>query len=103
MKEKEATVIRYAVSEKNTLEQKHLKEQLEKKYKDALKEMEILQHKVSSSILDKNRICQMLDNKVSSNIFCLLFQLIFILIAVGFKFYLKFKMLIVLLIYMFIN
>lgn len=70
-KEKEATVMRYAVSEKNTLEQKHLREQIEKKYKDAFKEIEILQHKVTSSIADKNRICQMLDNKVST-IFCVL-------------------------------
>lgn len=57
-------VIRYAVGEKNTLEQKHLKEQVEKKYKEAVKENEILQHKLSRESSEKNRIAQMLDNKV---------------------------------------
>lgn len=63
-KEKEAMVIRYAVGEKNTLEQKHLKEQAEKKYKEAVRENEILQHKLSTYASEKNRIAQMLDNKV---------------------------------------
>lgn len=64
-KEKEATVIRYAVSEKHTIEQKQLKEQAEKKYKEAVRENEILQHKITSLNSEKARICQMLDNKVS--------------------------------------
>lgn len=63
-KEKEVMVIRYAVGEKNTLEQKHLKEQAEKKYKEAIRENEILQHKLSTYSSEKNRIAQMLDNKV---------------------------------------
>lgn len=57
-------VIRYAVSEKNTLEQKYLKEQAEKKCKETVRENEILQHKLSTYASEKNRIAQMLDNKV---------------------------------------
>lgn len=63
-KEKEAMVIRYAVSEKNVLEQKHLKEQAEKKCKEAVRENEILQHKLTTYASEKNRIAQMFDNKV---------------------------------------
>lgn len=71
MKEKEATVIRYAVSEKNTIEQKHFKEQTERKYKEAMRENEILQHKVNSLNSEKARICQLLDNKVGKCIMAL--------------------------------
>lgn len=67
-KEKEAMVIRYAVGEKNTLEQKHLKEQAEKKCKEMGRENEILQHKLSTYASEKNRIAQMLDNKVSKSV-----------------------------------
>lgn len=69
--------MRYAVSEKNTLEQKHLREQIEKKHKDALREIEILQHKVSSMSSEKARICQMLDNKVR-NLYFMIFIIIFL-------------------------
>lgn len=62
-KEKEAMVIKYAVSEKNLLDMKHQKEQLEKKYKEQITENEIIQHKVQIMISEKSRICQMLDNK----------------------------------------
>jgi chromosome segregation ATPase len=62
-KEKEAMVIKYAVSEKNLLEMKHQKEQLEKKYKEQITENEIIQHKVQIMCSEKSRICQMLDNK----------------------------------------
>lgn len=57
-------VMRYAVSEKSVLNERNSKELSEKKYKDALRENEILQHKVSSMVSEKNRICQILDNKV---------------------------------------
>lgn len=57
-------VMKYAVSEKEVLEQKNAKERIEKKYKDSLKENEILQHKLSTMCSEKVRICQMLDNKV---------------------------------------
>ncbi|CAH0552755.1 unnamed protein product [Brassicogethes aeneus] len=63
MKEKETTVIRYAVSEKNVLKEKQQKEAAEKKLKEIQKENEILQHKLQSMISEKSRICQMLDNK----------------------------------------
>lgn len=56
-------VIRYAVGEKNILKEKQLRETFEKKYKDAQKEYEILQHKVQTMASEKARICQMLDNK----------------------------------------
>ncbi|KAI4457825.1 ctcl tumor antigen hd-cl-01 [Holotrichia oblita] len=63
IKEKESVVIRYATSEKNVLDQKSAKEIVEKKLKDALRENEILQHKVNQMCSEKARICQMLDNK----------------------------------------
>lgn len=56
-------VIKYAVSEKNVLDQKQQKEQIEKKYKEQVTENEILQHKVQVMCSEKARICQMLDNK----------------------------------------
>lgn len=64
MKDKEAMVIRYAVGEKNVLQEKQQKEAFEKKYKEQLRSNEILQHKVQTMITEKARICQMLDNKV---------------------------------------
>lgn len=80
-KEKEAMVIRYAVSEKNTLEERNLKEKVDKKYKEVIRENEILQHKLTTYTSEKNRIAQMLDNKVCifsvfSYIFCALHSVI---------------------------
>lgn len=63
VKEKEAMVVRYAMGEKTVLEERNAKNQFEKKHKDALRENEILQHKLSSMASEKTRICQMLDNK----------------------------------------
>lgn len=60
-------VIRYAVSEKNIIKEKQLKEASEKKLKEIIRENEILQHKVQTMVSEKNRICQMLDNKVLSS------------------------------------
>lgn len=60
--------MKYAVSEKNVLEQKSLKEQTEKKYKEVIRENELLQHKLNTMNSEKARICQMLDNKVNCNI-----------------------------------
>lgn len=57
-------VVRYAVSEKAVLEHKFAKELYDKKYKESLREIEILQHKLNTMISEKARICQMLDNKV---------------------------------------
>ncbi|XP_063906969.1 coiled-coil domain-containing protein 186 isoform X2 [Zophobas morio] len=62
-KEKEAMVVKYAISEKNVLDVKHQKEQIEKKYKEQVAENEIIQHKVQVMVSEKARICQMFDNK----------------------------------------
>lgn len=63
VKEKEVMVVKYAISEKTVLELKSAKDTAEKKLKDANRENEILQHKVSSTFSEKTRICQILDNK----------------------------------------
>ncbi|CAH2005346.1 unnamed protein product [Acanthoscelides obtectus] len=63
VKEKETMVIRYATGEKNILIEKQQKEVAEKKLKEALKENEIWQHKYQTMMLEKSRLCQMLDNK----------------------------------------
>lgn len=63
IKEKEIMVMKYAVSEKNLLDLQGEKNRLEKKKKEALSENELLQHKLSSMMSEKSRICQMLDNK----------------------------------------
>lgn len=65
VREKDAMVMRYAVSEKNILDQKQSRENSEKRCKELLRENEILQHKVTQMSNEKARICQMLDNKVS--------------------------------------
>lgn len=62
-KEKESMVVKYAMSEKNVLDMKHQKDQIEKKYKDLSNELEISQHKYQMMCTEKSRICQMLDNK----------------------------------------
>lgn len=63
LKEKETMVVRYAVGEKAVLDERNAKHHFEKKYKESTRENEILQHKLSTTISEKNRICQMLDNK----------------------------------------
>lgn len=62
-KQKEAMVMKFAVGEKNLLEMRQQKEQFEKKLKDAGAEKEIMHHKVQMMSSEKERICQMLDNK----------------------------------------
>lgn len=63
-KEKESTVMRYAISEKAVIEQKSIREQTERKLVEALKEKDLLQHKLAAMVQEKARICQLLDNKV---------------------------------------
>ncbi|XP_022910975.2 coiled-coil domain-containing protein 186 isoform X1 [Onthophagus taurus] len=63
VKDKETMVLRYACSEKNVIEQKYAKDALEKKHKECLREIDILQYKVNQMGTEKARICQMLDNK----------------------------------------
>lgn len=55
--------MKFAVGEKNLLDMRQQKEQFEKKYKDVGAENEILLHKVQMMSSEKERICQMLDNK----------------------------------------
>lgn len=64
-KEKESMVMRYAVSEKGSLDQRAGREAAERKLQDAMKEKDLLQNKLSAMISEKARICHMLDNKVS--------------------------------------
>uniref|UniRef100_A0A1B6GEI2 Coiled-coil domain-containing protein 186 n=1 Tax=Cuerna arida TaxID=1464854 RepID=A0A1B6GEI2_9HEMI len=64
-KEKEATVMRYAVSEMEVINQRKERENLEKKYKECLKEKEVLSSKLKTTMIEKARINQLLDNKCS--------------------------------------
>lgn len=63
VKEKETMVIKYAISEKSVLELKSARDNAEKKLKEANRENEILQTKVSGAFSEKTRICQLLDKK----------------------------------------
>uniref|UniRef100_A0A1Y1L396 Uncharacterized protein n=1 Tax=Photinus pyralis TaxID=7054 RepID=A0A1Y1L396_PHOPY len=63
VKEKETMVIKYAISEKSVLELKSARDNAEKKLKEAHRENEILQTKVSGTFSEKTRICQLLDTK----------------------------------------
>ncbi|CAH1098588.1 unnamed protein product [Psylliodes chrysocephalus] len=67
LKEKEAMVVRYAVSEKNILKEQKQKESIDKKLTETQKELEILQHRIQTLNSEKSRICQMLDNKHYEN------------------------------------
>nr|CAD7427999.1 unnamed protein product [Timema monikensis] len=62
-REKEAMVVRYAVSEKEVIDQKKERETLEKRLKETSKEKELLLGKLKSLTADKTRVCQMLDSK----------------------------------------
>lgn len=62
-KEKESMVMRYAVSEKGSLDQRAGREAAERKLQEAMKEKDLLQNKLSAMISEKARICHMLDNK----------------------------------------
>ncbi|KAJ9584552.1 hypothetical protein L9F63_021110, partial [Diploptera punctata] len=63
IKDKEAMVMKYAVSEKEVIDQKKEKEQLDKKFREIVKEYDLLVGKLKSMSAEKNRICQLLDNK----------------------------------------
>jgi len=65
-KDKEAMVMRYAVSEKEVIIQKKERESLEKKLREMGREKDLLLGKMKGISTDKTRICQMLDNKVTS-------------------------------------
>lgn len=63
LKNKENTVIRFAVSEQKLLKEQQLRNLLDCKYREVQKECEHLRNKLQSMVNDKNRICLLLDNK----------------------------------------
>ncbi|XP_021938750.1 coiled-coil domain-containing protein 186-like isoform X2 [Zootermopsis nevadensis] len=62
-KDKEAMVMRYAVSEKEVIYQKGERELLEKKLREVTREKDMLLGKLKGASAEKARICQMLDVK----------------------------------------
>ncbi|XP_046386886.1 coiled-coil domain-containing protein 186-like isoform X2 [Ischnura elegans] len=62
-REKEAMVIRYATSERDVIEGKKQRDNLDKKLREAVKEREILVSKVKAMNGEKARICLILDGK----------------------------------------
>lgn len=65
VKEKENAVMRYVTVEKGVLDMKTLKETFERKFKEAQKEMELMNGKIKMMGAEKTRICNMLDAKVN--------------------------------------
>lgn len=63
VKEKENAVMRYCTVEKGVLDMKTLKEGFERKFKEANKEMELMNGKIKMMGTEKTRICNMLDAK----------------------------------------
>lgn len=63
VKEKENAVMRYCTVEKGVLDMKTLKETFERKFKEANKEMELMNGKIKMMGTEKTRICNMLDAK----------------------------------------
>lgn len=62
-REKETAVMRYATVEKGVLDAKSAKDNAERKVKDMLKEMELLNIKIKQITNEKNRVCVLLDTK----------------------------------------
>ncbi|XP_047001875.1 coiled-coil domain-containing protein 186-like isoform X2 [Schistocerca americana] len=62
-RETEAAVVRYAVSEKELMEQRKEREAADRRLKDAVKEREALSAKLRTAAAEKTRVCQMLDAK----------------------------------------
>lgn len=69
-KEREAIVMRYAVSEMEVINQRKELENFEKKFKESVKDKEGLSSKLKSAMIEKARISQLLDNKVHQCLFC---------------------------------
>jgi len=64
-KDKESMVMRYAVSEKEVIDQKKERESLEKKLREIGREKDLLLGKLKAVCTEKTRLCQMLDSKVT--------------------------------------
>jgi hypothetical protein len=64
-KDKESMVMRYAVSEKEVINQKKERESLEKKLREIGREKDLLLGKLKAVCAEKTRLSQMLDSKVT--------------------------------------
>lgn len=64
-REREASVMRYATSEMEVINQRKEKENLDKKCKELVKEKDCVSSKLKSVMIEKARINQLFDNKVS--------------------------------------
>ncbi|KAL3273483.1 hypothetical protein HHI36_014924 [Cryptolaemus montrouzieri] len=64
LKEKESMTIKYAMSERKLLVEKKIKEEIEKKNMELIRENATLQHKLQTMIEEKKRVCFMYDNKI---------------------------------------
>lgn len=56
--------MRYATSEMEVIKQRNERENMEKKYKEVLKDKEGLTTKLKNTMVEKARISLLLDNKV---------------------------------------
>jgi septal ring factor EnvC (AmiA/AmiB activator) len=67
-KDKETMVMRYAVSEKEVIDQKRERESLEKKLREMGKEKDQLRSQLKNISTEKSRVCQMLDHTVTTTL-----------------------------------
>jgi alkyl hydroperoxide reductase subunit AhpC len=67
-KDKEVMVVRYAVREKEVIDQKKERESLEKKLREMGREKDLLISKLKNISTEKTSVCKMLDNKVTSTL-----------------------------------
>jgi septal ring factor EnvC (AmiA/AmiB activator) len=65
-KDKEAMVMRYAVSEKEVIDQKRERESLEKKLREMGREKNQLYGQLKNISAEKSRVCQTLDYTVTA-------------------------------------
>ncbi|KAK9887696.1 hypothetical protein WA026_000017 [Henosepilachna vigintioctopunctata] len=64
LKEKENMTIKYATSEKRVIDERKMKEKLQKKCEDLSKENNLFQQKLQAMVDEKTRICNLYDNKI---------------------------------------
>lgn len=65
-KEKDSMVMKYAVSEKAVIDLKREIQSYDSKIKESLKDKEVSQTKLKNVVLEKNKINQLLEAKVSN-------------------------------------
>lgn len=66
-KDKEAMVMKYAVSENNAITLQNQMKQLENKIRDYLKDKESLEGKIGNVVNEKGKLLQVIDSKVFKN------------------------------------